>query len=351
MLAMDRIDGLQKQRKLGQQAARWFMRGLVVCALLLIGLVPAWPVHAQEEALRYFEETGHVIRGPFLAFFEKHGGLGTFGYPLTTVFLEDGHEVQYFQRARFELHNKGEPGEHVVLGALGTELHPGEPPIPASEIPPPDHAERFYFAETGHTVSFAFLRFYQQHGGVDVLGYPITEWIIEPNGRIVQYLERGKLEWYPENPQDKRVQLGMLGTIGVAQHVSLEYTEPSHEGIIPRDAPTPTPQPPDRSQVGKLRVNLTLKEPMPGANAEQTVYVYVADENNRDVPGASVEVEVQYPNGEREMLEFPVTNVAGVSRHTFVMRSFLPGQIVSVHAIVHYGDQQAETSAVCLLWW
>jgi len=323
----------------------------VVCVLLALGLVPAWPVHAQEETIRYFEETGQVIRGPFLAFFEKHGGLTTFGYPLTQVYPEDGHDVQYFQRARFELLNPGTPDEHIVLGALGTALHPGEPPIPASEIPPPDHAERFYFAETGHTVSFAFLRFFQQHGGVDVLGYPITEWIIEPNGRIVQYLERGKLEWYPENPRDRRVQLGMLGTIWVAQHVPPEYTQPSDEAILPRDAPTPTPQPLDRSEVGNLRVNLTLHEPMIGANAEQTAYVYVADEENLSVPGASVEVEVLYPNGEREVLGFPNTNAAGVSRQTFVMRSFLPGQIVSVHATVRYGDQQAETSAVCLLWW
>jgi hypothetical protein len=143
----------------------------------------------------------------------------------------------------------------------------------------------------------------------------------------------------------------MLGTIWVAQRVDPEYTEPSDLAIIPRDAPTPTPQPPERSEVGKLRVNLTLKEPMIGSNAEQTVYVYVMDEENLVVPGASVEVEIQYPNGEREALGLPVTNAAGVSQHTFAMRSFLPGQIVGVHATVRYGDLQAGTSAVCLLWW
>lgn len=350
VLAMGRTDDLEQERGFGQQATRWISRGLVVCALLL-SLLPSRPVRAQEGSARYFEETGQVIAGPFLVFFEQHGGLATFGYPLTKVFPEDGHDVQYFQRARFELHHPGGPDERIVLGALGTALHPGQPPIPASEIPPPDHAERFYFAETGHTVGFAFLRFYQQHGGVDVLGYPITEWIIEPNGRIVQYLERGKLEWYPENPLDKRVQLGMLGTIWVAQHVDARQTEPSDEGIQLRDAPTPTPQPPERSDVARLRVNLTLHEPMVGSNVEQTAYVYVADENNWDVAGAFVEVEIQYPNGEREELEFPSTNAAGVSWRTFAMRSFLPGQIVSVHATVRYGDQQAETSAVCLLWW
>jgi hypothetical protein len=347
---MNGMNDLQKRRVYRQPlACSWTTPGLVI--LIVLSLMPAWPVRAQSGALRYFEETGHTIEGAFLAFFETHGGLSTFGYPLTVVFDEDGHDVQYFQRARFELHDKGKPSERVVLGALGTALHEAEPPIPAADIPPPDHADRFYFAETGHTLSFAFLRFYQEHGGADLLGYPITEWILEPNGRIVQYLERGKLEWYPENPLGKRVQLGMLGTIYVTQNVDPAHTESTYVGSPPVDAPTPTPQPPERSEVGKLYVTLTLMHPMIGSNVDQTAYVYVFDEAQLDVPGASVEVEVQYPNGERDVLGFPVTDMLGRSQYTFAMYPLLPGQVVRIQATARYGNLWAETSAVCLLWW
>ena len=86
------------------------------------------------------------------------------------------------------------------------------------EVLPFTHPDKRYYPETGHTVAFAFLEFYEDHGGPALFGYPITEWIIETNGRIVQYFERVKLEWYPENPPGQRVQPGMLGVIYVEQY-------------------------------------------------------------------------------------------------------------------------------------
>lgn len=75
---------------------------------------------------RYFEPTGHNLSGTFLTYWNRYGGLPIFGYPLSEEFQEvsatDGktYTVQYFERARFELHPEyaGTPNE-VLLGLLG----------------------------------------------------------------------------------------------------------------------------------------------------------------------------------------------------------------------------------------
>jgi len=46
-----------------------------------------------------------------------------------------------------------------------------------------------YFAQTGHTMSGAFLTFYTRYGGLATFGYPRTEPFME-NGHLVQYTER-----------------------------------------------------------------------------------------------------------------------------------------------------------------
>jgi LPXTG-site transpeptidase (sortase) family protein len=64
----------------------------------------------------------------------------------------------------------------------------------------PTHAdtaagEPVLFAETGHTLGYSFRRFFEQHGGVAILGMPITEVFLD-EGRPVQYFERARLEWH-----------------------------------------------------------------------------------------------------------------------------------------------------------
>jgi len=74
-----------------------------------------------------FKETGKRVGGPFLAYWQSHGGLAQQGYPISDEFQAisplDGKQytIQYFQRAVFELHpeNKGTPYE-VLLSQLGT---------------------------------------------------------------------------------------------------------------------------------------------------------------------------------------------------------------------------------------
>lgn len=49
---------------------------------------------------RYYPQTGHTLSQPFLAYYDAHGGLDRFGYPLSEPYRLHGPLVQDFQRAR-----------------------------------------------------------------------------------------------------------------------------------------------------------------------------------------------------------------------------------------------------------
>lgn len=94
--------------------------------------------------LRFVPETGYSLGGRFLQFWETHGGLQIFGFPISEEFDEvllDGraYRVQYFERARMEYHPEfaGTPDE-VQLGLLGLALYRGEPrPTTVQPVPTP----------------------------------------------------------------------------------------------------------------------------------------------------------------------------------------------------------------------
>ncbi len=71
---------------------------------------------------RYFPETGHSLAYGFKEFWETHGGVAIFGYPISEEFVENGRTVQYFERARFEYNpNAQDEQSRVLLGLLGRE--------------------------------------------------------------------------------------------------------------------------------------------------------------------------------------------------------------------------------------
>jgi hypothetical protein len=325
---------------------KYVLWAAVLSALAALSLAPAIRATAQSNE-RYFPETGHYVSDEFLRFYDAHGGQAFFGYPLTRVFDQDGRQVQYFQRVRMELAPKAAAGERVQLGALSRELGYDQPPIPSSEIPPPDHPDKFYFAESGHTIAFAFLDFYREHGGLDLLGYPITEWFIEPSGRIVQYLERCKLVWYPEYPMGQRVQLGMLGTVYVDQYVDPIYVQRREGDPILSETPPET----EAWQTTDLRLLVTLEHPIVGIDREQTAYVYVLDQEGRGVPGVPVTLEVEYPDGEIQELVMAPTNAHGHSQLAFKVNAAVAGQSVIVELRARYGELVAQNSAAFLPWW
>jgi hypothetical protein len=91
---------------------------------------PADPPMPPQPGAAYFAPTGHNVSGAFLAYWQAHGGLAQFGYPISEPFreqVEDGHTytVQYFERARFEQHPENRPPYDVLLGLFGRRMLPG----------------------------------------------------------------------------------------------------------------------------------------------------------------------------------------------------------------------------------
>src|SRR5262249_49767662 len=73
--------------------------------ILILLTAAALPAASAQSNARYFGETGHYLRGAFRSFWERNGGLQTFGFPITEEYIRrsDGRIVQYFERSRFEL--------------------------------------------------------------------------------------------------------------------------------------------------------------------------------------------------------------------------------------------------------
>jgi lipoprotein-anchoring transpeptidase ErfK/SrfK len=75
---------------------------------------------ASDASTTFFSQTGHTLAFGFRTYWQAHGGLRIFGYPISQEFAEGGYTVQYFERARFEYHPSNPPQYQVLLGLLGT---------------------------------------------------------------------------------------------------------------------------------------------------------------------------------------------------------------------------------------
>lgn len=73
--------------------------------------------------------------------------------------------------------------------------------------------DREYFPETGHNLTDDFYVFYYEHPDPRlVYGLPITEAFIDPEtGRLIQYFENVRFEYYADNPVGAKVILTSLG--------------------------------------------------------------------------------------------------------------------------------------------
>jgi lipoprotein-anchoring transpeptidase ErfK/SrfK len=102
---------------------------------------PAGP--GDSSVCTFFEETDHNVCYGFRAYWEQHGGLPTFGYPLSEELDENGRRVQYFERARFEWHpeNAGTVYE-VLLGRLGADAAERDR-VDQRPIPKPDDVQGY----------------------------------------------------------------------------------------------------------------------------------------------------------------------------------------------------------------
>lgn len=212
---------------------------VLVLALALSTVAPAAAPALANGNWRYFGETGCWVGAEFLTFFDKRGGVDIFGFPIDNATIEDGLTVQYFQRARMELHPEASAAYRVQLGLLGQLLLGRiDPPVTHDRLPAVGDRNHEYFPDTGQVVSYAFLEYFRARGGVDVFGYPISAQAVE-NGVTVQYFQRARLEWRPGNPEAYRVQPGLVGS----EYYMRRYGQPPSPTPSPSGTPTMVPPP------------------------------------------------------------------------------------------------------------
>jgi hypothetical protein len=191
------------------------------------GQAPPLPDTGVDGAPLTFPETGYSLQGEFRRYWEAHGGVPVFGYPIDSARQADNKASQWLERSRFELHPANTAPYNVLLGRLGVELlqkHGRD----WQEFPKAAASAPHYFAETGHAIAPQFWDYWQRHGlefdgqhgtssaeSLALFGYPISEAQMERNGSgdevLTQWFERARFEYHPNNPTAYRILLGRLG--------------------------------------------------------------------------------------------------------------------------------------------
>jgi aldose sugar dehydrogenase len=111
---------------------------LLALFIVVVATPPAGAAPAQQAAdPRYFQETGFRIdNDAFFSYFQRRGGVETFGFPVSRSFQLEGFEVQIFQRRVMQ---QAPDGAARLLNLLDPGLMPATS-INFSQFPPPDQA-------------------------------------------------------------------------------------------------------------------------------------------------------------------------------------------------------------------
>ncbi len=249
----------------------------------------------------FIPETGQTINGVFLDQWRSGGGVDAYGNPITAEMTENGHTVQYYEYARFEYVPEDPNGIVVQFGNIGEELKPitvfrtvpnidasaksrdsslsalahetrAWLPVDSAVASQPDTDTRTYIADTRHTVQNGFKDFWDNTGGTDYLGNPISEeWSV--NGISYQVFERGKLSWTSADG----VTMMPVGSILAKQYnldttgtPTSDYPTYSEDLFVP--PPTPTPEVADTLPVNAASNDLWIDVNL----SEQYLIVYTA---------------------------------------------------------------------------
>jgi hypothetical protein len=121
----------------------------------------------------YFEGAGHYVAGPFLDYFDQHGGLGTLGLPRTEQITDHGRAVQYFQGGKLALDKQHGTVYEVALG---------------EKLAHPTPKQR----SSHHEIASRLKLFYHRLGGGKVFGPPVSG-LMRVRGTPVQFFVRGEL--------------------------------------------------------------------------------------------------------------------------------------------------------------
>jgi hypothetical protein len=315
-------------------ARRHLFLGLLI--FVIIGSA-TWQSSLAQGGEEYFDETGHVVTGEFLAAYRNvPNPVQLYGYPITDAFQDTTRNllVQYFQKARFELDPAGPVGNRVKISPLGEYLYVPGPEAPLAVNPgacrtyPPD----------GYRVCYAFLDFYDRYGGQKQFGFPISNAELH-NGRTVQYFQNARFEWYPELPVGQKVVLAHLGS----QYFDRQAIDPSL--LLPNRGGNTI------NSIRSLRVRAYPIQAVTGKTGSQTVYIMVQDQRLLPVANAQVSLILHMPDGQEKQFIVPaLTNDAGITQFNFPFSAEKVG-MATIQVVALRGDLQAGTTTSFRVWW
>ncbi len=136
----------------------------------------------------YFPETGHTLETYFLRYWRHFGALENFGYPISQPFYEvltpdePPYLVQYFERARFELHPELPLDHRVQLSHVGRMYLAAYPP-PAHVLVPPSTATEAWQAVRPQWISIPRIGLETQ---IEMGGFSYGTWDV-PRHTAVAY--------------------------------------------------------------------------------------------------------------------------------------------------------------------
>ena len=227
-----------------------------------------------------------------VAFIDAHGGTTVMGAALGPLVPAGDVAYQYYRNVCV----LWSPSHGVSLAPLGRLNAPAVDPIPAPE--PSD--DLIYFPETGHSVILAFRDYFLAHGGREVFGLPLTEFI-EQDGLWLQWFENARFEWRPDLPNGERVQLTNLGRINHQRF---------HGALPPTDHPSPTagsatPMPPEA-----IILHILPENPVLVLGNHQRVQLVVQDPAGRPLDAIAITLYVSTSTTQRVIVA-PPTDVNG----------------------------------------
>lgn len=317
---------------------------LIAAILLAASILGSRSIRAQDEPSRYFPETGHVLSGEFLAAYESIPNPELiYGAPITEAFPRgngSAEEIQYFENAVL-IYDPAKIHElRVRRVEVGSLIEKPETRISLPYQYSPTACRTFSFNQI--PVCYAFLDFYEAHGGISRFGEPISEFEIHSN-RIVQYFQFARFEWHPELPTGGIVTLTPLGR---------EYFEQQGEApwrlrpVIGNNIP---------KIILKIRVRAYPADAVTNRQGEQTVFFLVQDQNRHPVENARVEYTVKFPSGKSLPSPMPVfTDDNGMAKAVFDIDGSQIGLVeINVTATHSSATEQITDQALTSfrIWW
>src|SRR6266498_1837134 len=311
-------------------------RRFAVLLLFPAILLASWgSVEAQSAGdAQFFPETGHNVKGEFLHFYKSvNNPLLVFGYPITEqIQSTDGKTVQYFQRARFELHADLPGNQRIQLTALGQAMYQS-----GSQQLNIDNPSACQLFSNGIRVCFAFLDFYKANGGTAQFGSPISPFEFHEN-LIVQYFEKARFEWRADRPEGQRVVLTDLGRIYFDQ---IAEDQASLKPIQPLNATI--------DNILAINARAFVSKAVTISSGQQTVYIIAESQTHQAVSNANGKATIHFSDGHTEDYFF-TTNASGLGKIAFNFVNQTQGELVTIDIIVTYQGLSTTTTTSFRIW-